>query len=274
MSAFSGGAAADTLWQFQDDLARALLDPAADASLPDDLAALVRQPGFAVYRNTTMKGCIDALQANYPAVARIVGEEWFRATAAVYVRADPPTEGTLLRYGAGFERFLVGFEPAAELPYLPGVARLDRFWTEAHIAGDDPVLDADELAAVGVKARAQVALCPHAAARWAWFDAQPIYTIWSRNRAAGQYDDSEIDWHGEGALLVRPHGDVRWIAIDAAACAFLDACSADRPLADALEAARAQDRDLDTDALLTMLVSAGALASATPSRSPNTDRRP
>ena len=88
-----------TLWQFQDDLAHALLDPGADASLPDELAALVRQPGFAVYRNTTMKGCIDALQANYPAVTRLVGEEWMRAAAAIFVRADPPTEATLLRYG-------------------------------------------------------------------------------------------------------------------------------------------------------------------------------
>ena len=28
---------------------------------------------FAVYRNTVLKGCIDALQANYPTVGQLVG---------------------------------------------------------------------------------------------------------------------------------------------------------------------------------------------------------
>ncbi len=249
-----------TLEQFQDDFARALLDPEGDAGLPDDIAALARQPGFAVYRNTTIKGCIDALQANYPAVARLVGDEWFRAAARVFGRPDLPTEPTLLRYGVGFERFLASFEPAAELPYLPGVAHLDRLWTEAHVARDDVALDAEGLDAIASAVDARGVLLPHAAARWSWFDDQPIYTIWSRNRAAGPYDEAEIDWHGEGALLVRPHGDVRWIAIDAAACAFLDACAAGRPLVDALDAARGHDADVEPSALVARLAEAGALA--------------
>ena len=59
---------------FQDGFANALLalEPSVDCA--PELAYLVAQPGFAVYRNTVMKGCIDALQANYPAVARLVGE--------------------------------------------------------------------------------------------------------------------------------------------------------------------------------------------------------
>jgi len=31
-----------------------------------------------------MKGCVDALEANFPAVARLVGKEWFRAAATEY----------------------------------------------------------------------------------------------------------------------------------------------------------------------------------------------
>lgn len=251
---------AETLWQFQDDFACALVDPDGDASLPPAVAALVRQPGFAVYRNTTIKGCVDALQANYPAVARIVGEEWFRAAAAVYVRADLPDEPTLLRYGAGFERFLAGFEPARELPYLPGVARLDRWWMEAHAARDEEALGVDDLGRVLAGERGVQVLRPHAAARWAWFDAQPIYTIWLRNRAAGPYDESEFAWQGEGALIVRPRDEVRWIGVGAAECAFLDACAAGKPLGDALASARTAVPGLDDDALLRTLAEAGALA--------------
>lgn len=93
----------NALAQFQDDFAQALLLPDAPLSLA--IAAMAAQPGFAVYRNTVMKGCIDALQANYVCVARLVGEEWFRAAAAVFVHAHPPVQPTLLHYGTGTHQY-------------------------------------------------------------------------------------------------------------------------------------------------------------------------
>lgn len=252
-------ASAGALRQFQDEFARAVVDPDGDAELSPALAALVRQPGFAVYRNTTIKGCIDALQANYPAVARIVGEDWFRAAAAVYARAELPHEPMLLRYGAGFEGFLATFPPAAELDYLPGVARLDRFWGEAHAAPDEDALTAGAVAPRRADGCGAMVVRPHAAARWAWFDRQPIFTIWSRNRAPGPYDDSEFDWKAEGALIVRPRDEVRWMPLGADGCALLDACAAGAPPLAALAAARAAVPGCDADALLGTLAKAGAL---------------
>jgi Putative DNA-binding domain len=84
------------LTRFQDSFAQALIasDPAVTTDLEPEIAALVRQPGFAIYRNTVMKGCIDALQANYPSIARLVGAEWFRAAAAIYARAHLPAQAT------------------------------------------------------------------------------------------------------------------------------------------------------------------------------------
>ena len=50
----------------------------------------------------------------------------------------------LVDYGEEFPDFLATFEPAAELPYLSDVARLDRFWTQAHVAADQtPIAAAD-----------------------------------------------------------------------------------------------------------------------------------
>lgn len=247
------------LARFQDSFARALLAADADAA-PDmtpEVAALVRQPGFAVYRNTVMKGSIDALQANYPSIARLVGEEWFRAAAAIYARTCPPQDSRMLYYGVGFGDFLERFEPAAELPYLPGVARLERFWTEAHAARDEAPLDPAAVAGLAPEALAGTLLHPHAAARWAWFAGQPIYTIWRRNREALD-DDREIDWHGEGALLVRPRGAVEWHALDAAGCAFLDACAQGRTLAAAAAASLAADPGADLEQLMATLLERGA----------------
>lgn len=252
-----GAPAPGTLARFQDAFAQALLSP--EASAPAEIAALVAQPAFAVYRNTVIKGCVDALQANYPAVTRLVGEEWLRAAAAVYVRKALPAEPTLLRYGASFADFLARFEPAAELPYLPAVARLDRLWTEAHAAADADLLDPDTVARLAPGTLGGAVLHPHPAARWAWFADAPIYTIWSRNRSAAT-PDGDIDWVPEGALLTRPRDGVEWRALDASGCAFLDACAARATLAAAAQAALAAQPDADLAQLMAGLLEAGAFS--------------
>jgi len=249
-----------TLATFQDDFACALGDQ--ETALPPGIAALVRQPGFAVYRNTIMKGCIDALQANYPAVARLVGEEWFRAAAALFVRRHPPSSPTLLHYGTSFPAFLEGFEPANELPYLPAVARLDRLWTEAHAARDEAPLSAATMAALSPGQLETTVLRPHAAARWAYCEDHPAFSIWQRNRAPHGEDTEagELDWQAEGALITRPGGGVQWMALDAAGCAFLDACADNRPLAEAAVAALAVSAQTDLAQLMASLLPAGAFA--------------
>ncbi len=191
------------LADYQDAFAQALLAEDPRSASPE-LAHLVAQPGFAVYRNTVLKGCIDALQANFPAVARLVGDEWFRAAAAVYARREPPTAPTLLSYGQTFAEFLAHFEPAAELPYLADVARVDRLWSEAHVAADDDTLDPAALAQLAPEDMRRLSLRPHAAARWAWCDEHPIYTLWSRNRESAGEFDAEIDWRGEGVAADAP----------------------------------------------------------------------
>ncbi|HYD63377.1 MAG TPA: putative DNA-binding domain-containing protein [Noviherbaspirillum sp.] len=244
-----------SLARFQERVSQALYASEPDA-VPE-FAALASQPGFAVYRNTVMKGCIDALQANYPSVARLVGEEWFRAAATAYACVNHPKDARMLYYGENFPDFLARFEPAAGLPYLPDVARLDRFWTEAHAARDEPPLAPVQLSHLAPEALAETVLYPHAAARWKWFSDLPIYTIWRRNRELSDCG-SEIEWRGEGALLVRPYDAVAWIGLDAAGCAFLDACMAGLPLGDAAAAALGVDRDADLARLLSTLLDAGA----------------
>jgi hypothetical protein len=252
---------AGALAPFQDAFARALLAP--DAAPGQEVARLCAQPAFAVYRNTVLKGCIDALRANYPAVTRLVGDEWFRAAAAVYARDNLPRHPSLMLYGASFPEFLERFEPAAGLPYLPGVARLDRLWTEAHAAPDEEAVDPGAVARLAPEVLAGSVLRPHAAARWAWFPELPIYTIWSRNRGDDAFP-ADLDWKAEGALLVRPRDTVEWIEIDAAACEFLDICAAGGTLSDAARAALEARSDCDLAGLIAALLAAGAFSGTSP----------
>ena len=248
----------NALSRFQDDFSAALLTTSAETVSSHPLS---RQPGFSVYRNTVLKGCIDALQANFPAVSRLVGDEWFRAAAAVYARVAPPDDARLLDYGAGFSDFLAQFLPAAALPYLPAVAQLDRFWTEAHAAADGIPLDPQVLAGLPAEALSSTALCPHPAARWCWFPAQPIRSLWQNNRRsdASPGNAPELRWEGEGILMSRPAAEVVWTALDPGGVAFLDACARGDALEDAVSQALEVQTNLDLARLMTKLLDAGCL---------------
>lgn len=244
---------------FQDGFSAALLGPAVDAPW---LSTLESQPGFAVYRNTALKGCIDALQANYPTVCQLVGEEWLRAAAGVFARARPPLDGLLVDYGAGFADFLTGFAPAAELPYLSAVARLDRCWTECHLAADatahTPTLGRDWLARLTPDTLPLMQLRPHPATRWAWCDEHPAYTLWQSHRD-GLTPKEPLEWTGDGALLTRPHAEVVWHPLSRAGVAFLDACAQGHALEAAATSALGVEPTTDFAALINTLLDAGAL---------------
>jgi hypothetical protein len=245
-----------TLARFQDDFVAAL-----DGAEPIDacMAALVAQPGFAVYRNTVFKGCVDALAANFPTVVRLVGEAWFYAAAMDYARRTPPDDARLVMYGATFPAYLAHCEAARELTYLAGVARLDRLWCESHTAAEDVCLDAAAFAKQTPESFERVHVRALASARWAWFEAQPIYTIWNANRTGDVLPDP-LEWRAEGVLMLRQSGAVIWQPLGPGGCALLDACAAGLALGEAIERALAAEPGADLGALFAGLVSRGALA--------------
>ncbi|MCL4745939.1 MAG: putative DNA-binding domain-containing protein [Burkholderiaceae bacterium] len=247
------------LARFQDAFSAALAGRAESAD--PALAALVGQHGFAVYRNTVASACIDALQANYPTVLRLVGEQWFRAAAAIHVAQSPPRNASLLEYGSGFADFLARFGPAQELPYLEGVARLDRFWSQAHVAADATPLDPARLARLAPDRAGAARLALHPAAHWSTFGQMPVATIWRRHRDSGPdapVELGELEWRGDAVLITRPQDDLRWCAIESGAAAFLDACARGATLAEAAAWALDAQPDTDLEQLMAQLLDAGA----------------
>ena len=70
---------------------------------------------FGIYRNNVVVGLVDALADTYPVVQALVGEDFFRAMAGVFVRQVPPRTPVLAWYGEGFAGFVEQFPPAAGL---------------------------------------------------------------------------------------------------------------------------------------------------------------
>ena len=223
--------------------------------------------GLAVYRNTIARGTIDALAASFPTVQRLVGEDWFEAAARVFIAEAPPLQRALIDYGDGFPGFLALFEPAADLPYLAGVALIDRLWIQAHIAADAPAWTPAMAASLPPDALPHLRLTLHPAARTCWFEAMNTPSLWRLNRPpAPEPDDFTLTDTSEGLLLTRPGGAVEALILDRSAWALLDACRLGWTLGEAAEAALSADPVIDLTALLLRLVQAGAFA-APPSSS-------
>lgn len=214
-----------------------------------------RRAAFDVYRNTTMRGCVDALEDNFPSIVCLVGREWFRSVAALYAEAEPPSDSRLLRYGHTFPAFLADFGPAAELPYLSDVARLDRLWTESYMA-----VDADGPAWSRLHGEALAHLVPtlHPALR-IFRAATPAVSIWLASRAGHAVAD-DLVWASQCALVTRPGMEVAVHAVAPASLVFIDACANGHTLADAAMHTLGIHPDAAIDHILAECLRIGAFA--------------
>lgn len=169
---------------------------------------------LAIYRNTAIKGAVDALADNYPTITAILGETAFLALAADFVAISPPDSPVLAGYGAGFADWLEAQPIGQALPYLSGVAQIDRMRTESHLAADGVAIDPVALAAMSAEQWSQSAARLHPATRFGWFTV-PAPSIWLAHLGA-QEEEIAPEWQAEGMLITRPGGAVTARRIGAA----------------------------------------------------------
>lgn len=240
---------------FQDRFSAALHH---DGDLPSHGDDEALQAGLSVHRNTIYKALIDALRANYPSVERLMGKEWFTASAHAFLAENRPEEPSLVAFGAVYPDFLTAIPVSEDLDFLPGVARLDRHWTEAHIAPDADVLSPEMLAHIPSQALFDLKLRPHPSVRLEWFD-YPAPSLWRLNRPTDpQIERFDLDWVNEGALIARPRGEVVMLTLDAAGFAFLQKCYAGASMGQAAVAALEIDVAIDLKARIAQFISFGA----------------
>lgn len=224
----------------QDAFTHAVLDPAAPT--PAVLATRNGAPPtrrFGVYRNNVVVSLVRALGDAYPAVKALVGERFFDAMAVEHVRAHPPCTPVMCLYGEAFPPWLERFPPTATLPYLPGVARLERARLEAHHAPDAEALSPEaveaELAARPPEALEALRLTLHPSLR-ASACAYPALAIWAR--ALG-HDAGEgpLPAGAETVFTVRPELETTSFAAQRGAEIFLAALAQGARLGEAAERA-------------------------------------
>lgn len=252
----AGGLTMTGLADFQRDFAAALVAPDAE-SAPDGFEGETRRR-FRVYRNNYFHGLSRELRAAYPVVHRLVGDAFFAAMAYRFLAGRPPRARSFALFGDGFADFVADFPPAASLPYLADVTRLERARLEALHAADAAPIDPARLCALG-DAAAGTRFRPHPAARLVASE-HPIVSLWEANRPDVPDGPREIAGRAEAALVTRPADAVLVRRLDPAQAAFAAVVlRSDTPIR-ALGAAQARDPRFDPVTAWQALLAGGALA--------------
>jgi hypothetical protein len=223
---------------------------------------------YDVHRNNATTSLVRALTDGFPVTRALVGDEFFRAMAREYVRAEPPCTPVLIEYGAGFSDFIAGFVPAASLPYLADVARLERARLEAFNAADAESLDATAFTPwlQAPEALMQRRAVLHPSLRPLSL-AHGVLDLWRAHQPGNEHGLSKAleAAAGEGRqdlLVLRPHLDVQAIALPPGACRALATLRAGHTVGDALSAA-AGENGFELAAVVAVLVQHGALVALT-----------
>jgi Putative DNA-binding domain len=238
----------------------AILNPAADLPIgvhgPHSGKADRR---YAVYRNNVTLSLIGALEANFPAVKRLVGGEFFAGMAKTFVRAHPPKSRLLAEYGDELAVFIETFEPLAAYPFIPDVARLERLWLDSYHEADAPVLGGAELANLDPEALFASRFTVHPAARL-FASPYAAVTIMSANRAEGEIPEIDPS-QPEFGLVTRPSLQVDVRIISASSHLFLIRLIEGQSLAEAAEAGMEKYPEFDLAANLQGMLAAAVFTS-------------
>lgn len=244
----------------QREFGAAILNP--DALLPSGLVGPDGEPSlrrFSVYRNNVVVGLIDALKQSFPAVTRIVGDEFMTAMTRIYVADEPPSSPILLNYGAGFADFIKGFEPASTMPYLADVARMERAWHEAYHACEIVPLDPSTLAGLAPHDFELVIFTLHPSLRLV-SSSYPALSIWQMNVGDAEPLPIELT-QSEQAIFLRPQVEVEARAVSASSFACVQAMVRGETVVQALREATRHDETFDLGAHLAELFRMGAFES-------------
>ena len=235
----------------QTRFAQSLLDPAQ--ACPGGLYAWNgSDPAerFGIYRNNVVVSLVDALAQTFPVVQQLVGEDFFRAMARLFVQAHPPRTRVLVWYGADLATFVDNFEPAASVPYLADVARLEMCRVRAYHAADVEAVQPQALQAALADpqqlAQLQLDLCPSLHVVASQF---AVFSLWAAHQGSRQMADVDPALP-QTALVFRRGLDVETLEISAAAGAFITALQQGTSLLGAASV----DPTLDLPSTLALLI--------------------
>jgi hypothetical protein len=118
-----------------------------------------------IYAGAYRSRLADALQANFPALAQLLGAADFHGLAAAYVDTHDSPHFSIRYYGEALAQFLASHEQYASAPVLAELARWEWTMTEVFDAAEAAPLTHEALACVAPEQWAQLRFTFHPSVR-------------------------------------------------------------------------------------------------------------
>lgn len=254
------------------ELQRAFVHAALSDCAPASICAEIIEDGIAsqrrlaIYRNNAVEGFLKTLQATFPTIVRLSGEEWFRQVGRQYMRRHPSRSGNMHYVGEHFATFLETELAGSSYEYFADVARLEWAYQEVLVAADHPTFDLSALALVSPADYGALTFSAHPAMRLVQ-SPYPVLAIWRANQPDAASERIALDQGSSSVLLIRRTDHVELRELPPAEFALLAALVRGDSLQQAAESALEIDPRVALDAALGRIVSLGTLVDFTaPSR--------
>ncbi len=213
--------------------------------------------GLEAYRGSILGNFTRTLQSIYPVCYRLVGQNFFEATAKVYIQRYPSHSPDLAEYGQAFSEFLSQFKPAAVLPYLPDLARLEWHWHCVFHGGKTKLLDYQALGKIPQDNWGEIIFSlPENSVLIN--SIYPIHRIWQVNQPDYQGDETvSLNEGGSHIFLWRPGAEMRMELPSLEEWQLLQAFQTKTKLETICENLAALESPVDVGALLPLFVQRG-----------------
>ncbi len=214
---------------------------------------------LAVYRSNVGANFLDSLHSSYPAIWRLVGEDYFRQAARDYHRENPSRSGDLLHVGRGFPAYLAKLHQADQYRYLADVARLEWLCEESLLAAEHAALDLERLRGVAPSAYESLRFEVHPALRL--FESPfPALRIWEANMASdAEPEPIDLDAGADCLAITRVELKLTFHRLSSGEFSFLDSLRGGDDFSEAIGHAGACDDEFDAGAALRRFVGAQAI---------------
>ena len=226
---------------FQERFKALMLDhPDALDTPPEALAAFCAEGDIPlperlkVYRNNIVGSLSDLMLSTFPITEKLVGHDFMELMVRSFILENPPSQGFLSLYGAGFAEFVEGFELAKSLPYLPDVVRLELAMNAAYYAKDDSPLKTTDLeklqtenlenTVLTLRDSVQILISPY-----------PLIAIQDFCQNENSGDTLRLDQGGVRLMIYRPQLESIVIELDADEYAALQKLAEGQPLGDTVQ---------------------------------------
>jgi hypothetical protein len=251
------------------DLQRAFVQGALSNAAPKLICSQIVGDGIAperrlaIYRNNAVEGFLNTLQATFPTIVRLAGEDWFRQVGRQYMRSHPSRCGNIHYIGEHFAAFLDAQLVGSSYEYFADVARLEWAYQEVLVAADHPAFELSALALVSPADYGALTFSAHPAMRLVQ-SSFPVLAIWKSNQLDASADERvALDQGPSNVLIIRRDDHVELRELPAAEFALLAALTRGESLERAAERAFEIDPGVALDAALRRVVSSGALVDFT-----------